>query len=111
MSHGARGLIRKLRHRGKTRHTEHHGEKRGKITISHTIRERSQEAKIRCRIGVREADTVAEQTGKACLVTLTDRYSRFLKIKKVAVKKKSKFVIEVIVKILDPLPREKVTPD
>ena len=57
-----------------------------------------------------EADTVAGKTGKACLVTLTDRYSRFLKINKVAVKK-SKLVIEAMVQMLEPLPEETITPD
>ena len=64
----------------------------------------------RARIGDWEADTVAGQIGKACLVTLTDRYSRFLKIKKVAVKK-SKLVIEAMLQMLEPLPKETVTPD
>ena len=81
LSHGARGVIRKLRHRGKTRHTKGHVENRGKISISHTIHERPEEANNRTRIGDWEADTVAGKTGKACLVTLTDRYSRFLNIK------------------------------
>ena len=53
---------------------------------------------------------VAGKTGKACLVTLTDRYSRFLKIKKVAIKK-SKLVIKAMVQMLEPLPKETVTPD
>ena len=44
LSHGARGVIRKLRHRGKTRHTKGHVENRGKISISHTIHERPEEA-------------------------------------------------------------------
>ena len=43
-------------------------------------------------------------------MTLTDRYSRFLKIQKIAVKK-SKLVIEAMVKMLAPLPEETVTPD
>ena len=43
-------------------------------------------------------------------MTLTDRYFRFLKIQKVAVKK-SKLVIEAIVKMLAPLPEETVTPN
>ena len=43
-------------------------------------------------------------------MTLTDRYSRFLKIQKVDVKK-SKLVIEAMVKMLEPLPKETVTPD
>ncbi|SQF76785.1 transposase InsI for insertion sequence element IS30B/C/D [Streptococcus salivarius] len=110
LSHGARGVIRKLRHRGKTRHTKGHVENRGKISISHTIHERPEEANNRTRIGDWEADTVAGKTGKACLVTLTDRYSRFLKIKKVAVKK-SKLVIEAMVKMLEPLTKYTVTPD
>ena len=55
-------------------------------------------------------DTVAGKTGKAYLVTLTDRYSRFLKIKKVAVKK-SKLVIEAMVKMLEPLTKHTLTPD
>ena len=107
LSHNARGVIRKLRHRGKTRHTKGHVENRGKIPISYTIHERPEEANNRTRIGGWETDTVA---GKACLVTLTDRYSRFLKIQKIAVKK-SKLVIEAMVKMLEPLPKETVTPD
>lgn len=110
LSHGARGVIRKLRHRGKTRHTKGHVEKRGKITISHTIHERPEEATLRSRIGDWEADTVAGKTGKATLVTLTDRKSRFLKIKKVAVKK-SHLVIDAMIEMLEPLPKETVTPD
>ncbi|WP_312023006.1 IS30 family transposase [Streptococcus oralis] len=78
--------------------------------MSHTIYERPKEANKRARIGDWETDTVAGKTGKACLVTLTDRYSRFLKIQKVAVKK-SKLVIEAMVKMLAPLPEETVTPD
>jgi len=49
LSHGARGVIRKLRHRGKTRHTKGHVENRGKILISHTIHERPEEANKRTR--------------------------------------------------------------
>ena len=92
------------------RHPKGYVENRGKIPISHTIHERPEEANKRARIGAWEADTVAGKTGKACLVTLTDRYSRFLKIQKVAVKK-SKWVIEARVKMLEPLPKETVTPD
>lgn len=43
-------------------------------------------------------------------MTLTNRYSRFLKIQKVAVKK-SKLVIEAMVKMLEPLTKHTVTPD
>ena len=34
LSHGNRGVIRKLRHRGKSRHTKNYEERRGKIQIS-----------------------------------------------------------------------------
>ena len=80
------------------------------MSISHTIHERLEDANKRTRIGDWEADTVAGKTGKACLVTLTDRYSRFLKIQKVAIKK-SKLVIETMVKMLEPLTKHTVTPD
>lgn len=39
-SNGNRGAIRKLRHRGKSRHTKKYIEKRGKIPISNTISDR-----------------------------------------------------------------------
>ena len=103
-------VIRKLRHRGKKRHTKDYVENRGKISISHTIQERPKDANNRTRIGGWEDDTVAGKTGKSCLVTLTDRYYRFLKIQKVAVKK-SKLVIEAMVKMLEPLTKHTVTPD
>ena len=45
-SHGARGVIRKLRHRGKIRHTKGYVENRGKISISYTIPERPEEANL-----------------------------------------------------------------
>ena len=80
------------------------------MSISHTIHERLEDANNRTRIGDWEADTVAGKTGKACLVTLTDRYSRFLKIQKVAIKK-SQLVIETMVKMLEPLTKHTVTPD
>ena len=44
LSHDARGVIRKLRHRGKPRHTKGYVENRGKIPISHTIHERPEDA-------------------------------------------------------------------
>ena len=44
LSHGARGAIRKPRYRGKIRHTQGHVENRGRISISHTIHERPEDA-------------------------------------------------------------------
>ena len=107
---GQRGVTRKLRHRGKTRHTKGHVETRGKIRISYPIEERPEIANNRERIGDWEADTVAGQTGKACLVTLTDRKSRFLLCEKVA-KKASHEVSDKMIKMLSSQPKETITPD
>lgn len=51
LSHGNRGAVRKLRHRGKTRHIEHHQKHRGKIPISNTIHERPSATDERLEIG------------------------------------------------------------
>ena len=40
ISHGNRGVIRKLRHKGKSRHTKNYEERRGKIVISNLITDR-----------------------------------------------------------------------
>lgn len=40
LSSGNRGAIRKLSHRGKSRHTKNYEEKRGKIQISNLITDR-----------------------------------------------------------------------
>ncbi|KAF5069975.1 hypothetical protein DSECCO2_226980 [anaerobic digester metagenome] len=85
-SKGSRGTIRKLRHRGKTRHHKATIEARGKIVISNRIQERPQEADDRLAIGYWEADTVAGKTGSACLVTITDRCSGYLLTGKVSKK-------------------------
>lgn len=53
-------------------------EKRGKIRISHDISERPAGAQNRSPRGHWEGDTVAGKTGRACLVTLVDRKTRFL---------------------------------
>ena len=73
--HG-RGLILKLRRKGKNARRKF--EKRGKIIISNPIEDRPEEANKRLRIGDWEGDTVAGVINKPCLVTLTDRCSRFL---------------------------------
>ena len=92
LSHGNRGVVRKLRHRGKSRHIKNYEERRGKIQISNLITDRPDLANNRERLGDWEADTVMGQTGKACLVTLTDRKSRYLLCKKIA--KKNLFLVK-----------------
>ncbi|WP_430604856.1 IS30 family transposase [Enterococcus sp. DIV0125] len=113
LSHGNRGLVRSLRHRGKTRHAKHHVERRGKIQISNTIHERPDSANDRSEIGHWEADTVAGKTGGACLVTLTDRRSRYLLGGKIE-KKLSLFVKDKFIELfssIHPSRVKSITPD
>lgn len=53
LSHGKRGVVRKLRHRGKTRHKKGTEETRGKLKISNPIEERPEEANDRSELGGR----------------------------------------------------------
>lgn len=112
-SRGNRGAIRKLRHRGKNRRRKETVEARGKIVISNRIQERPKEADSRQVIGHWEADTVAGKIGSACLVTITDRCSRFLLAGRVD-KKTSTLVANEMVALLTALPKKKrrtITPD
>jgi Transposase and inactivated derivatives, IS30 family len=103
-----RGLILKLRRKGKT--VRRKLEKRGKIIISNPIEARPEEANKRLRIGDWEGDTVAGAINKPCLVTLTDRCSRFLLSKK-SQSKLSGDVNEVMLSLLDNQPVFTVTLD
>ena len=109
-SRGNKGAIRKLRHRGKTRHTKAHLEKRGKIQISNKISDRPEAAENRERLGDWKIDTVCGKSGKACLVTLVDRKSRFTVIRKVN-RKNSHFVTAALIETLKDLPLKTITPD
>lgn len=102
--------IRALRHHGKTRHYKNHTETRGKITISHDIEQRPNGAENRSRKGHWEADTVAGKQGKACLVTLVDRKTRYLVGGK-AQAKKAQNVAETIITALQNQPTRTITPD
>ena len=96
-SHGNRGAVRKLRHRGKTRHSGGCVETRGKIIISNDIDIRPVEAEERSRIGDWEGDTVIGTHNGPCLVTLADRKSRFL-ISQKSDKKNSACVRDVMIR-------------
>lgn len=113
LSHGNRGCIRKLRHRGKTRHKQGVQDTRGKIRISNELEKRPKSALERKEIGHIEADTVVGKRGGACIVTMVDMASRFLLGGK-ASKKDSESVKEVMLDILKQLPNRKkktITPD
>ena len=110
LSRGNRGCIRKLKHRGKTRHTKSYEERRGKIPITNPISERPDAAEKRERLGDWEADTVAGKTGRACLLTLTDRKSRYLLCRKIP-KKTAQCVKQAMIELLKDEPLQSITPD
>ena len=103
-------LLWKLRHHGKRRHRKNCEERRGKFVISHPIEERPASAANRSVRGHLEADTVVGKQGKACLVTLVDRKSRYLLGGK-AMSKTAAAVNKVMCKALSGQPHLAVTPD
>ena len=103
-------VIKKLRHRGKRRKKRSVEEKRGKIQISHDITERPAGAENRSELGHWEADTVVGKQGKACLVTLVDRKSRYLMCGK-ADKKNAQAVSRTMIDLLLGATALSVTPD
>lgn len=107
---GERKGHRHLRHKGKTRHTKHHQEKRGKIQISHRLDARPVSAQNRSRFGHWEADTVLGKAGGACLVTLTERKSRFTLAKKIPAKR-AIFVQQALIELLATHRLRSITPD
>ena len=109
-SKGNRGAIRHLRHRGKSRHSKNYEEKRGKIPISNELSARPATANERTRLGDFEADTILGQPGKACLLTLVDRKSRFLISRRVA-KKNSSLMAQAIIDALKDETVYSITPD
>ena len=103
-------VLRKLRHHGKRRHKKGTKECRGKFVISHAIEERPASAENRSVCGHWEADTVVGKQGKACLVTLVDRKSRYLLGGK-AERKTAAAVNQVMGESLWGQPHLSVTPD
>lgn len=112
-SSGSRGAEKKLRHRGKRRHKKGVVDKRGKVVISNRIDDRPAEAEEREVIGHWEADTVAGKLGSACLVTYTDRCSRYLLAGKIP-RKQAKALEERTVALYAAIDQQKIksiTPD
>jgi IS30 family transposase len=71
---GQRGLAR----HGKSRYGKGYEERGGKIDFHPVLDQRPLDAKERCTIGHREADTVIGKFGSDCLIILVDRQTRFL---------------------------------
>jgi IS30 family transposase len=112
-SEGNRGAIRKLRHRGKTRRSKGTVETRGKIVVSNRIQDRPKQAESRGAMGHWEADTLAGKASSACLVTITDRRSRYLMAGKIA-GRYSALLADKMIALLGGLPKNRVktiTPD
>lgn len=102
-----------LRRKGKKRRKNGEKNKQSKFPISYTIDQRPEEAETRAVLGYWEGDTVAGKKGFASVVTLTDRKSRYLLACKVG-NHTADVVAEAMIKLLSPLPVEKVrgiTPD
>ncbi|MHA3065044.1 IS30 family transposase [Lacticaseibacillus saniviri] len=113
-SRGARGIARKLRHRGKTRKVKGTvSERRGKFNDALSIHDRPLGAINRTRFGHWEGDTVRGKTGRAALVTLVDRRSRYLladRIPKVNAKAVTQAMIDLLQSI-SPNRVHTITPD
>ena len=99
----------KLRHKGKKRRAKGQ-EKRGKIRVSRELSERPQAANQRERIGDWEADTVQGKLGRACLVTMVDRKSRYLLCEKSS-HSRSEQIEKAMIRMLKGEPAYTVTPD
>ena len=112
-SHGARGIALKLRHVG-DRHTKITTDNRGRrFWDALLIHSRPRSVQNRSRFGHWEADTVRGKTGKAALITLIDRKSRFLLAQRIE-KVNSKLVCQGIIELLETMSPNKVlsiTPD
>ena len=109
-SNGNRGARRRLRHKGKPRRPKGHVENRGKIPISHELKERPIEANERVRFGDWEADSIVGFNHKSGLLTLVCRKSRFLICEKLP-RLGSKEVEAAMIKALRGQPLHSVTPD
>lgn len=107
---GNRGMKRRLRHKGKPRKTRNSNSKRGQLLVEHVIDDRPKEADSRLRFGDWEADTVIGKRGKACLVTMVERKSRYLRCMKVSACR-SDLVASAIISMMKELPCKTITPD
>lgn len=104
--------VRFLREKGKKR-AKRSDMRRSRFPDAPHISERPQSANDRSCIGHWEADTIAGRKGSACILTLTDRCSRYLLAAKVE-RNTAKLVSAAMLRLLSRLPAERVlsiTPD
>lgn len=113
VSINSRGALTRLRRRGRKYGAIKYRDGRGFKPDVPSIHDRPTEAAERSECGHWEADTVLGKAGKACVVTLVDRKSRFLLVGK-SERKTAKSVTKTIGQLLSPLPQSKrktITPD
>ena len=113
LSHKERGIVRKLRHKGKRRRKAGETESRGKIVISNPIEIRPDEANNRSCPGHLEADTVLGKRGGQCVVTLIDRMLKYAWVERTP-SKSAADVNAAILRVLKKLPHgyvKSITPD
>lgn len=106
-------FTRFLRRKGKKRKKNGAENKQGKIQVRYTIHQRPSQADDRSELGHWEADTVAGKRGTGCILTLTDRKSRFLLAKRIpspAAEPAKTAMLELLFPLPDAL-RKSVTPD
>ena len=113
VSINSRGAVTRLRRRGRKYGALKYRDGRGFSPDVPSIHDRPVEANERSHCGHWEADTVLGKAGKACVITLVDRKSRYLLVGK-AERKTAKAVTKTIGTLLSPLPQTKrktITPD
>ena len=77
-------VVKSLRRKGKKYKKNNH--KIGKIIITNLLNKRPKSSELRLELGHWEADTVIGKQGKSCILTLVDRKSKKVLIKKLSSK-------------------------
>lgn len=105
---GQRVVVKSLRRKGKKYKKNNH--KIGKIIITNLLNQRPKSSELRLELGHWEADTVIGKQGKACILTLVDRKSRKVLIKKLP-SKDSISVRNALIELLSNETCKSITPD
>lgn len=113
LSKDERGVVLRLRHKGRRRGRKGPDSLWGRLKIPHHITQRPLQAKERSQTGHWEADTVAGKLNTGRIVTLVDRKTRFALAGKVE-RKEAGLVADVMIRLLSTLPADlvhSITPD
>lgn len=108
-----RGVVLRLRHKGRPRGRKGPDNLQGRLKISNHISQRTLPAQERTQAGHWEADTVAGKLNTGRIVALVDRKTRFALAGKVE-RKEADLVADVMISLLSTLPAHlvlSITPD